>query len=332
MIKHMPWYIRPFNSQDLRTALLSDWQKKVEDMARVAVQTKITSLAGVPSWILVLFRKILGLTGANHILEVVPNLELYIHSSVSFEPYKDQFASFLPNPNFKYREVYNATEGYFATGDGDLLLLVGNGVYYEFVPMDELDREHPEVYTLKDVELGQNYAMLISTNSGLWRYRLGDTVEFRELNPFKIRITGRTQHHINAFGEEVMVANADAALAIACRATQSSIVDYTAAPLYMTETKTAGHEWLIEFETLPPDLSAFTDLLDSALQSVNSDYEAKRSKDLVLQKPVVRSLAKGTFHSWLKSKNKCGDQHKVPRLSNSRKYVEELAVWGSSLS
>lgn len=329
MIKNTPWWISLFKSPDRRTALLADWRKKVECMARQATRERITGIAGVPSWTLVLFKKILELTGAHHILEVMPKLELYIHGGVSFAPYKEQFATLLPNSTFSYREVYNASEGYFASGYKDLLLFLNHGVYYEFIPMDEFDRESSKTFTLEEVELGKNYAIIISTNSGLWRYRLGDTVEFRELNPFKIRITGRTQHHINAFGEEVMVANADAALATACHATQSSIVEYTAAPLHMSTKSTGRHEWFIEFEKPPPDLGTFTQLLDEALKSVNSDYEAKRSKNLVLQEPLVRSLAKGTFHGWLESKKKYGGQNKVPRLSNSRQYLEGLNSWSS---
>ena len=329
LIKNTPWWISPFKSPDQHTALLADWREKVERMARQAIGEKITSIAGVPSWTLVLLKKILELTGANHILEVMPKLQLYLHGGVSFAPYREQFAALLPNPRFSYHEVYNASEGYFASGHKDLLLFLNHGIYYEFIPMDEFDSESPKTCTLEDVELGKNYAMIISTSSGLWRYNLGDTVEFRELNPFKIRITGRTQHHINAFGEELMVANADIALAKACHATQSSIVDYTAAPLHMG-TKDAGrHEWFIEFEKQPADLEIFTHQLDQALKTINSDYEAKRSKDLVLKKPLVKSLTKGTFHGWLKSKKKYGGQNKVPRLSNSRQYLDELTAWSS---
>jgi hypothetical protein len=285
----------------------------------------MVSLAGVPSWMLLIMKKVLEATGKKSISEVWPNLEVYFHGGVNFNPYRDQFKTIFNKSDMNYLELYNATEGFFGIQDQrnseELLLMLDYGIYYEFIPEGSKD-----TVPLEDVRAGLNYEMVITTNAGLWRYRLGDTITFTSLEPFRFRITGRTKHFINAFGEELIVDNADKALAIACEKTGAQMTEYTAAPVYMSGTDTGAHEWLIEFEKGPDNLEYFTEVLDNALKSINSDYEAKRYNSLALKLPQVSQLPKGTFYRWLESKNKLGGQHKVPRLSNERKYVEEIKL------
>jgi hypothetical protein len=328
MLRHMPFYARYFHTPDLSTALMSEWEAKIERMARTAVHENITNISGVPTWTLVLFRRILEITGKSHLLEVFPSFELYLHGGVSFRPYREQFAHFLPDPAVQYREVYNASEGFFAAqseaGDEGMLLLLDNGVYYEFLPLEELGRENPRALSIGEVETDRNYAVVISTNAGLWRYLLGDTVRFTSLRPYKVAITGRTKHFINAFGEEVMVENTDRALSKTCLEFGASVREYTVAPIYMGESGKGGHEWLVEFESAPADPERFADVLDKNLQAVNSDYEAKRYKDMALRRLVLRPVPTDTFLDWLKKKGRIGGQTKVPRLSNDRKILEEI--------
>jgi hypothetical protein len=285
-------------------------------------------VSGVPTWTLVLFQKILEMTGKRHMREVWPNLELYMHGGVSFVPYRDQFEKLIGGGGMHYLETYNASEGFFAAqdrpdGDG-MLLFLDHGIFLEFMPIEEYGKPDPQTIGLADVEVGRNYAPVISTNGGLWRYLIGDTIQFTTRFPFRIKVSGRLKHFINAFGEELIVDNSDKAIAMACGHTGTVVKDYTAGPVYFTDGTNGAHEWLIEFEREPENLPLFTYELDLALKGLNSDYEAKRHKDIALRMPVVRSLPRGTFNEWLKSKNKLGGQHKVPRLSNDRKYIEEI--------
>lgn len=312
-------------------SLIPDFEKKLEAMLDVCVGKDIRAIAGVPTWTLVFFEKILKKTGKKHMHEVWPNLEVYIHGAVNFAPYRNQFQQLLPNQPMRYLEVYNAAEGFFAWQDtpnneDGMLLALDHGIFFEFLPLDQLGSENPKTCLLSEVEVGKNYAVIISTNGGLWRYNTGDTVEFISVDPFRVRVSGRTKHFINAFGEEVMVHNTDDAIKKACEATESFLVDYTVAPIYLEQNEKGAHEWIIEFEKEPQDMVAFTQILDEALQNVNSDYQAKRFKDLALTLPKIHVAAKGTFGSWLQSKGKFGAQHKVPRLSNDRKIVEEILM------
>ena len=292
------------------------------------ITENVTSFAGVPSWMLVLMNKVLERTGKNHLMEVWPDLEVYFHGGVSFDPYREQYQKILPKNNFKYYEIYNASEGFFAIQDlnysSDLLLMLDYGIFYEFIPMDTFGTPNQKVVRLSQVELFKNYAMVITTNGGLWRYLIGDTVRFTSLSPYRIRVTGRTKHHINVFGEELMVENTDQALAKACQETQSEIVDYTVAPIFMEGKQKGAHEWMIEFKTPPKDLTLFHKILDTTLQSLNSDYEAKRYNNMTLNPLVINVARENLFYDWLKQRNKVGGQNKIPRLSNQREYLEQL--------
>lgn len=329
MLQNMPFYGHMIRTPDLSVALMDEWEQKIERIANDTIHENVTSIAGVPSWTIILIKYILELTGKTNLKEVWPNLELYIHGGVSFTPYASQFQKCIDDPLMHYQETYNASEGFFAAQDGlmhneGLLLFLDHGIFYEFMPVEEYGSPHPRTLQLNEVEIGRNYVLVISTNAGLWRYVLGDTIQFTSLNPFRIIVTGRTKFFINAFGEEVVVENADKAIAEACFQTGASINDYTAGPVYFTDKSNGAHEWLIEFEKTPDDFDEFVTVLDKTLQSVNSDYEAKRYKDIALHKPIIKILPAGTFNNWLRYKNKLGGQHKVPRLSNDRKYIEEI--------
>ena len=331
MIDQMPAVAKPFFTPDFETALLPDFEEKIERMARMCSQEDVVMIGGGPTWTVVLFRRILEVTGKKNMLEVWPNFQLYIHGGVSFTPYREQFKKFFPSENTDYQEIYNASEGYFGIQNDlrndDMLLLLDNGVFYEFLPMEEWQKEQPRAIPLEAVELGKNYAIVISTNSGLWRYVPGDTVTFTSTAPYKIKITGRTRQFVNAFGEEVMVENTDRALAETCRATGVSVLEYTVAPIYFNGNQKGGHEWLVEFDKMPADLPAFRRQLDLNLQQINSDYEAKRYRNMALQPLQLRPMPSGTFYDWLKMKGKYGGQNKVPRLSNERKFVEEILAF-----
>jgi hypothetical protein len=329
MIHHMPGVGKPFFTPDFETALLHDWEEKVERLAQIgAKEQNMVMIGGVPTWTVVLFRRILELTGKDHMLDVWPNFQVYIHGGVSFTPYRKQFQQFFPGNQVSYQEIYNASEGYFAAQDDfasdDMLLLLNNGIYYEFLPMSEWDSPAPKAIPLEEVVPGQNYALVITTNSGLWRYLLGDTVTFTSIYPYRIKITGRTKHFVNAFGEEVMVENTDKAIAETCKALDATVLEYTVAPVYFEGDNKGGHEWLIEFDRQPDDLETFARLLDQNLQLVNSDYEAKRFKSIALKQLKLHPVPPGTFHDWLRSKGKFGGQNKVPRLANHRKYINEI--------
>ncbi len=331
MISQMSSLVRPFVTPDLNTALLPDFEKKIERMAEVCKEEDVVMLGGVPTWTVVLFRRILELTGKSNILEVWPNLQAYIHGGVSFTPYQEQFRQFLPSEKVSYQEIYNASEGFFAIQDdfsaNGMLLLLDNGVYYEFLPVEEWHREYPKAIPLEAVEVGKNYAVVISTNAGLWRYTPGDTVRFTSVSPYKVKITGRTRQFVNAFGEEVMVENTDRALAQTCNATGAIVLEYTVAPVYFKGSGKGGHEWLVEFEKEPKDLQLFARLLDKNLQQINSDYEAKRYQNLALEPLRLQALPPDTFHNWMRTKGKFGGQHKVPRLSNERNYVDDVLTF-----
>jgi hypothetical protein len=334
IMKNLPIWAEYLRTPTLEIALMEQWEEKIEVMARAVAQENVTSIQGVPTWTIFLIKKVLEITGKDSILDVWQNLECFFHGAVSFEPYRSLFQELIPSPQMHYMEVYNASEGFFALQDqansSDLLLLLDYGVFYEFIPMEEWDKAQPRTLTLGEVELGKNYAMVISTNGGLWRYKIGDTVRFTNLTPYRIRITGRTKHFINAFGEELVVENADEALAQAAAQTGARLREYTAAPIYFqnaeqaTQIQKGGHQWLIEFEKDPDSIEKFTYYLDQHLRKINSDYDAKRTADIALVLPKVQIVPPNTFFNWLKSKGKLGGQNKVPRLSNTREYVESI--------
>jgi hypothetical protein len=308
--------------------LMSEWETKIAAIINETKNENVTSFAGVPSWMLVLMNKMLEETGKGNLLELWPNLEVYFHGGVNFEPYREQYKKILPKKDFKYYEIYNASEGFFAIQDlnysSDLLLMLDYGIFYEFIPMDTFGTPNQKAIRLADVELFKNYAIVITTNSGLWRYMIGDTVRFTSLNPYRIRVTGRTKHHINVFGEELMVENTDQAIAKACKITQTEVVDYTVAPIFMEGKEKGAHEWMIEFKDNPTDVLQFQKVLDESIQALNSDYEAKRYNNMTLNPLVINVARKNLFYDWLKDRDKLGGQHKIPRLSNQRDYLEQL--------
>jgi hypothetical protein len=326
LMQNSPFWGQWIRTPELSVALLDEWENKIEKLALVTAEENVTSLAGVPTWTILLLRRILEIKQKKTIIEVWPNLELYINGGVSFVPYREQFEQLIGAP-VNYLEIYNASEGFIAAqekpGEEGMLLYTDHGIFYEFMPVEEYGNTMRTI-GLNEVELDKNYALVISTTGGLWRYLIGDTVRFTSLNPYKITISGRLRHYMNAFGEEVMVDNSDKAIAMAAQKTGAVVTDYTAAPIYFSGDGNGAHEWLVEFSVPPADLAAFGDQLDIALQSLNSDYEAKRHKSIALRGPVMHQLKKGTFNEWLRSKGKLGGQHKVPRLSNERKVVEEI--------
>jgi len=328
LIENAPSWVDIIRTPKKKIALLEDFEEKLDQITKLTVNENVTNISGVPSWYLVLIKQILNYTGKSDLHEVWPNLEVFFHGGISFTPYREQFKTFIKGGIMNYMESYNASEGFFGLQDdpstNDMLLMLDLGVFYEFIPSDKIGSDNPPVYTISEVSKGVSYAMVISTNGGLWRYLIGDTIVFTSLRPYKFVISGRTKHYINAFGEEVIIDNAEKALEIACKATDAIIAEYTAGPVFIEITSKGSHEWIIEFEKAPEDLGNFRDILDEALKSVNSDYEAKRFKDLNLVKPVVRSVPAGTFYKWLREKNKLGGQNKVPRLSNTREYIEDL--------
>ena len=334
MMQNMPVAGQMLRTPDMSIALMDEWEEKIELMAHATMQENVTFIAGVPTWTIVLIKRIFEIAGTTNLHDVWPNLELYIHGGVSFTPYRQQFRKFIPSPSMHYAETYNASEGFFAAQDEQgvdgMLLMLAHGIFYEFMPMEEWGKDAPRTLTLNQVELGKNYALIISTNSGLWRYLVGDTVQFTSLDPHRIKVTGRLKHFMNAFGEEVIVDNSDAAIAAACAQTGAVVNDYTAAPVYMTGESNGAHEWIIEFDHLPVPIADFAAKMDKHLQSINSDYEAKRHKDIALRPPIVHVMPKGGFNQWLKDKGKLGGQHKVPRLSNDRTWLEEILPYVSA--
>lgn len=334
LLQNAPFWGGWLRTPELSIALMDEWETKIEKLAETTIKENVTSISGVPTWTLVLFKRILEMTGKKTMAEVWPGLELYMHGGVSFTPYREQFHRLIGKP-INYLETYNASEGFIAAqerpGDEGMLLFVDHGIFMEFLPVEEYGKENPRTLQLSEVEEGKNYGLIISTNGGLWRYVLGDTIQFISLNPFRIIVSGRLKSYINAFGEELIIDNSDKAIAIASRNTGAIVNDYTAAPVYFSDERNGAHEWLIEFSKAPEDFSLFVEELDKALKEQNSDYEAKRYKDIALGMPVVHAIKEGVFSQWLKSKGKLGGQHKVPRLSNDRTHLEEiLAIAGKS--
>ncbi|MAU71856.1 MAG: hypothetical protein CML04_07145 [Pseudozobellia sp.] len=328
LIDNMPLWAEFSSTPSNKVSLMSEWESKLKAIIKESTQENVTSLAGVPSWMLVLLNNVIQETGKDHLFQVWENLEVYFHGGVNFSPYKDQYKKLLPRKSFKYYEIYNASEGFFAiqdrNGADDLLLMLDYGIFYEFIPMDVYGTEQQEAIPLWEVKINVNYAIIITTNAGLWRYKIGDTVRFTSINPYRIKITGRTKHHINVFGEELIIENAEEALKSICKKTGAEIKDYTAGPVFMDGNEKGAHEWIIEFRTPPKDLAYFTEFLDNALKSLNSDYEAKRYNNITLKSPKVHMARENLFYDWLKAKDKLGGQHKIPRLSNKRDYIEEL--------
>ncbi len=327
LMQNMPFIGQVMRAPELSIALMDEWEAKIEAITNSVIDDNITYMAGVPTWCLVLMKRILEKTGAKNIKEVWPNFELYIHGGVSFTPYRQQFEA-LMGSGVNYMETYNASEGFFAAQDDweaeGMLLFLNHGIFYEFMPVQELGKESPQTLSLKEVAIGVNYAIIISTNAGLWRYQVGDTIQFTSLNPYRIKVSGRLKCFINAFGEEVIVDNSDNAIKAACDITGAQVTDYTAAPIYMSAEGNGAHEWIIEFSHLPVSKEVFMTVLDAELQKINSDYEAKRHKDIALRMPILHQMPEGGFSQWLKAKGKLGGQNKVPRLHNDRKVLEEI--------
>lgn len=328
IMSNLPYWAQLIRTPKLDIALMDEWESKIEKMARHTMQENVTSISGVPTWTIVLLQRILEIKKANHILEVWPNLEVFFHGAVAFGPYKDIFRKLIPADKMRYMETYNASEGFFGIqyepGCDDMLLMLDYGIYYEFIPFAEIHKESPMVMGLDEVEVGKQYAILISTNSGLWRYKIGDTIQFTSTEPYRIKISGRTKHFINAFGEEVVVENAERAIAKAAEHTGALINNFTAAPKYFGENQNGAHEWIVEFERDPSDLEEFTKVLDATLRSINSDYDAKRHKNIALSLPIVHMAEHGTFYEWMRRRGKLGGQNKVPRLSNTREYLDDI--------
>jgi hypothetical protein len=327
LMQNTPFWGNWIRTPELKIALMDEWENKIEMLATTTMQENVTSVSGVPTWTLVLFQRILELTGKQNMKEVWPTLELYMHGGVSFHPYKEQFKKLIGG-DIQYLEMYNASEGFFAAQDKPnsegMLLFLDHGIFYEFMPIEEYGKEEPQTIGLKNVELDKLYAPVISTNGGLWRYLIGDTITFTSLKPFRIKVSGRLKLFINAFGEELIIENAEKAMAEACKETDAVVIDYTAGPVYFSDKGNGAHEWLVEFEKEPNNIEKFSTVLDEALKKQNSDYEAKRYKGIALREPLVRPLPNGHFNKWLKTKNKLGGQHKVPRLSNDRIILEEI--------
>ena len=328
ILRNLPFWAEMLRTPDLETALMSDFERKLDKMAEITSREDVTNISGVPSWMLIFLNKILHYTGKTDLSEVWPNLEVFFHGGVSFKPYREQFNHIISSPRMNYMETYNASEGFFGIQDEsnsqELLLMLDYGIYYEFAPIREWEEEYPKTLTLDEVEKDVNYALIISTNAGLWRYKLGDTVKFTSLSPYRIRVSGRTKHFINAFGEELIVENAETALKAASERTDAIIKEYTAGPIFLTNEKAGGHEWLIEFKLAPPNIQEFTEIMDTELKKSNTDYEAKRKGDMALKFPTLKVVPCGTFYNWMKSRNKLGGQNKVPRLSNNREYVDAI--------
>lgn len=328
IMKNLPFWAQLSRTPKLEIALMENWEEKIEKIAKATLDENITSIAGVPTWTIFLLQRIMEMKGAKHILEVWPNLELFVHGAVSFTPYRSVFKELVPSSKMHYMETYNATEGFFGIQDQkeatEMLLMLDYGIFYEFIPSEDFDSNQPRTVDLRDVELNKNYAVVISTNAGLWRYKIGDTIKFTSLNPFRFVISGRTKHFINAFGEELIVENAEQAIAKACTDTNALVDDFTAAPRYISGEQKGCHEWIIEFSQLPSSMGAFVKALDDTLRTLNSDYDAKRQNDIAVVAPIVHAVAPGTFYKWMKRRGKLGGQNKVPRLSNHRDYVDDI--------
>ena len=336
IMEHLPVWVEYMRTPDLSIALMSEWESKLERIANHTIDEDVTNLAGVPSWMLILIQRILEIKGTNNLLDVWPNLELFMHGGVSFTPYIEQYKKLIPSDQMHYLETYNASEGFFGIQDlsnsSEMLLMLDYGIFYEFIPLDQSHLENPPVVWLQDVEKEVNYVMLITTNAGMWRYMVGDVIRFTSIHPYRIKISGRTRHYINTFGEELIVDNADKAMVVACEKTGAIIREYTAGPVFMESNSNGAHEWLIEFEKEPESIDYFGEVFDNALKALNSDYEAKRYKNITLRPPVIRTMEAGTFYNWMKNRGKLGGQNKVPRLANDRKYLDEILEMVGALS
>lgn len=328
IMQNLPIWAQFIRTPSLDVALMDNWEEKLEKLAESTAIENVTNISGVPTWTIPLIQRIKELKGVDNILEVWPNLEVFFHGAVSFTPYRALFKQLIPSDQMKYVETYTASEGFFGIQDQadseELLLMLDYGIFYEFIPYDQIQKEHPDTIGLDEVVLGKIYAMVISTNAGLWRYNIGDTIKFTSLNPFRIKIAGRTKHFINAFGEELIVENAETAISKACESTGAIIDNFTAAPIHFTDQSEGGHEWVIEFQSKPDSLERFIRILDEKLREVNSDYDSKRHKDIALKMPIVHAVASGTFYMWMKKRGKLGGQNKVPRLANDRQYMDEI--------
>lgn len=328
LIENLPFWAEFGSTPSNKVSQMTEWEAKLTAVVNEAKNENVTSIVGVPSWLLVLLNRVLEETKKENLLQIWNNLEVYFHGGVSFVPYREQYKKIIPSDTFRYYETYNASEGFFAIQDrnnsDEMLLMLDYGIFYEFIPMDTFGTNQQKVIPLSEVELGKNYAMVITTNSGLWRYIIGDTVRFTSVSPYRIKITGRTKHFINVFGEELIIENTEKALQRTCELTDSQVVDYTVAPIFMQDKLKGGHEWIIQFGNKPKNIEKFTEILDNELKKLNSDYEAKRYNNMTLNPPKIHVARENLFHDWLKEKGKLGGQNKVPRLSNSREYVEEL--------
>lgn len=328
IMQNLPFWAQVIRTPSLEVALMDKWEEKIEKMASITAQDNVTSLSGVPTWTILLLQRIMELKQVDSILEVWPNLEVFFHGAVAFNPYRELFKQLIPSKKMRYCETYNASEGFFGIQDqkdsDELLLMLDYGIYYEFVPFENIEDENPDTLSLDEVEVDKNYAMIISTNAGLWRYNIGDTVKFTSKDPYRIKISGRTKHFINAFGEEVIIENAETAITEACKKTNAIIDNFTAAPIYFDTESTGGHEWIVEFKREPSDLEDFKYALDNKLREINSDYDAKRYNDIALKPPIIHSVVEGTFYQWMKKRGKLGGQNKVPRLSNSREHLDDI--------
>ena len=327
IMQNLPMWAQLIRTPSLEVALLNDWEEKIVKLAEESVPVNVTSISGVPTWTVLLLQHILN-REKKSIFEIWPNLEVFFHGAVAFQPYRKLFRTLIPNEQMRYWETYNASEGFFGiqdqSGSEEMLLMLDYGIFYEFLPVEDSDRVDAKAICLDEVEIGKNYAMIISTNAGLWRYNIGDTIKFTSKSPYRIKISGRTKHFINAFGEEIIIENAETAITRACEMTGAVIDNFTAAPVYIEKGKRGGHEWIIEFKKDPHSMGEFTNILDDTLRKINSDYDAKRFHDLALIAPKIHSVKEGTFYNWMKKKGKLGGQNKVPRLSNSREIVEEI--------
>jgi len=326
IVKNLPFWAEIRRTPNRQITLMENWEEKILKMAESSLKEDVKIIAGVPSWMLVLLNKILEISEGKSINEIWPNLELYMHGGVNFDPYKSQFNTIINSSKLNYYQTYNASEGFFSLQNenkaDDMLLMLDYGIFYEFIPMNEFDGTNSNAISLEEVELNKNYAIVISTNGGLWRYLVGDTIKFTSLSPFKIKVTGRTKHFINAFGEEIIIENTDIAITKACELTNASFKDYTVAPKYLSGNEKGAHEWAIEFVNPPQNINEFITILDETLMSLNSDYEAKRK--MILEEPILNILTNNTFNNWLKKKGKLGGQNKIPRLSNDRNFIEEI--------
>lgn len=330
VMRNLPSWAQYIRTPSIDIAIMDEWEAKLERMAEITSQENVTSMLGTPTWGLVLIDKVLARTGKSNILEVWPNFEVLMHGAVNFQPYRDLFRQqVFPSKTVRYQEIYNASEGFFAIQDdlarvGEMLLMLDYGIFYEFIPSHEADQPFPKALTIDEVELDKNYALVVSTNGGLWRYKVGDTVRFTSLYPHRLKVSGRTKHFINAFGEEVIVENAEMAITQACERTGAILNDYTAGPVYMSNGTSGCHQWVIEFAQEPDNLQRFGQILDETIRQINSDYDAKRYNDMVLQRPRIHVVPPGTFYAWMKQRGKLGGQHKVPRLANSREYLDDI--------